>query len=84
MMSRAGRWFNGKLASERCQKRPYLPENPDGIACLVEDEVVEAAACQWAWSRAGGFLAESCENLASDSIRTAQNCLVSAPGNFAT
>ena len=58
------------------EKGRYLPENPDHIGLRVEDEV-EAAARRRRGFRAGDFLAKSWENLAPDSIRTAQKHLLS-------
>jgi hypothetical protein len=69
---------------EAAQKYPYLPENLDRIALLAEDEVVEAAARRRRRFRAGEVLADSRENLASDSIRKAQNYLLNIAGSFAT
>src|SRR5262249_56044642 len=69
---------------EVARKGPYLPGNPDRIGLPVEDEAVEAAARRRPRVGAGGFLAESREHLASDSIRMTQNYLLSVAGNFAT
>jgi hypothetical protein len=66
-------WQVGRKFAEKAR---YLPENPDHIRLLVEDEV-EAAARRRRGFRAGEFLAKSWENLASDSIRTGPNYLLS-------
>src|SRR6516164_2167911 len=60
-----------------CGKRPVFTRNPGSYSLLVQDEAVEAAARGQPRLRPGEFLSESCENLASDSIQTAQIDLLS-------
>jgi hypothetical protein len=65
------------------EKGPYLPDNPDRIGLLAEDEVVEAAARRQPRLWAGEFPAQS-GDFASDSLRKVLNCLLNKPDHFAT